>query len=54
MKRTLIISAFIAITMSSCMSYSCPTYAKKTPKMIELEKQQQHDLLQLERSKNSI
>jgi|GEM_PF-5448946 len=54
MKKPLIILAFFTLTMSSCFTYSCPTYAKKTPKMIELEKQQQQNLVELDRTKNCI
>jgi hypothetical protein len=54
MKKSLIILAFFTITMSSCYTYSCPTYAKKTPKMIELEKQLQENMVSMEKSKDCI
>ncbi len=41
MKKSLIIFALSTILLGACSSYSCPTYAKKSPKTVALEKQQE-------------
>lgn len=39
MRKQLIIIAIFTILLSSCFTYSCPTYSKKPNKRVELEKQ---------------
>jgi hypothetical protein len=38
MKKQLLFVALFVVIMSSCTSYSCPTYSKKSDKTLELEK----------------